>query len=428
MNRHAFANPMALCTLLALSACGSDAKSPVIEDASAAEAEPFNTADGGMQAGAPNGIVVVNSDYQSSSVSFLDRAGNLLKDGCFNSGSGTQGLSMTLTGDVSLPTQLPLGGAVVVIDRQNSALTWLDSSSCAPLRQLAVGTGFASNPHDFVWLSASKAYVTRLGDNAAATPTPDDFDDGSDLLIIDPSQPKILGRIDLKPFAPAGTGILPMADRVLLAGGLVYVSLNAISGDWSNYGQGRIVIVDPATDQVVGSLDTPGVKNCGAMSYMATEKKLLVACGGDANAGAKQADTSAIVVIDLAVTPATVVAQISASAAGGLPYSNWTVAALNSTTVLGVTEGDFSNTPPDRLWSLSLSGGPSTKVFDSAEGFTLGAILVDADRGHFIVSDGTSKSSSFLRMFDFSSGTIVATTTIKSNPSHNLPVRGMAWY
>jgi hypothetical protein len=104
------------------------------------------------------------------------------------------------------------------------------------------------------------------------------------------------------------------------------------------------------------------------------------------------------------------------------------VAALNSTTVLGVTEGDFSNTPPDRLWSLSLSGGPSTKVFDSAEGFTLGAILVDADRGHFIVSDGTSKSSSFLRMFDFSSGTIVATTTIKSNPSHNLPVRGMAWY
>ncbi len=433
MNRRLFSHPI-LFPLLAVSACGSNTTSPEAEDAGAVDVAPTSLAldasesEAGVMQAAPSGIVVVNSDYQSASVSFLDRDGNLLQDSCFNSGSGAQGLSMALSGDVALPTQPQLGGPVVIIDRLNSALTWLDPVSCTPLRQLAVGTGFGSNPHDFVWLSPSKAYVTRFGNNAAATPAPDDFDDGSDLLIIDPVQPKILGRIDLAPFAPAGAKILPMADRALLAGGMVYVSLNAISGDWSNFGEGRILIVDPTTDQVVGTLDAPGVKNCGAMTYLAAEQKLLVACDGDTNAGPAQAAGSAIVAFDLSTTPATLVAQIGAAAAGGLPYSNWTVAALDGNTVLGVTEGNLSNSLPDRLWSLSLAGGPSVKLLDSAEAFTIGAILVDAEKGRFIVADGPMKSSSLLRVFDFASGAITATTTIKSNPSHKLPPRALAWY
>jgi hypothetical protein len=444
MKRRPFCFPIVF-SLLAASACGSN--SPVTDDAGTVDVAPANPgldgseSEAGEMPAVARGIAVVNSDYQSASVSFLDRDGNLLKDSCFNSGSGAQGLSMALSGDVALPTQTQLGGPVVVIDRLNSALTWLDPITCAPLRQLAVGTGFASNPHDFVWLSASKAYVPRFGDNAAATPAPDDLDDGSDLLIIDPTQPKILGRIDLKPFAPAGTKILPMADRALLAGGLVYVSLNAISGDWSNYGEGRIVIVDPNTDQVVGVLDTPGVKNCGAMTYLATEKRLLVACNGDTNAGPAQAAGSAIVAFDLSTLPATLVAQVGSvtastppyaqvgtAAAGGLPYSNWAVAALDGNTVLAKTDGDFSNSPPDQLWSLSLAGAPSTKIFASSEAFSLGAILVDPEKGRFFVADGPTKSSSAIRVFDYASGTITATGTIKSNPSHKLPPRALAWY
>jgi hypothetical protein len=422
---------LSLLTGVTIAACSSDSNAPVATDASSGEATLGNTTiDGSADveaSNAPNGIVVLHTDYQSASVSFLDRDGNLLKDGCFTSGSGGQGLSLALSGDVALPTALPLGGPVVVLDRHNAALTWLDPTTCAPLRQLAVGTGFASNPHDFVWLSANKAYVTRYGENAAATPTPDDFDDGSDLLIIDPSQPKILGRIDLKPFAPAGTGILPRADRALLAGGMVYVSLNAINGNWSSYGVGRILIVDPTTDEVVGTIDTPGVKNCGAMNYLAAEKKLLVTCGGDRTAP-QQADSSAIVVIDLAATPAAIIAQVSAAAAGGASYSLWALAALDGNTVLGVTEGEFSNSPPDRLWSLSLSGGASAEVFASAEAYAIGAILVDAEKGHFIVADGPKTSAAFLRVFDFAAGTVTASKTIKSNPSHNLPPSALTWY
>jgi hypothetical protein len=412
---------IAVLTAFTIAACGSNTPDPESPDASAIEV-------GTSQPGEPSGIVVVNSDYQASSVSLLDRNGNLLKDGCFNSGSGANGLSLTLSGDVVLPTQLPLGGAVVVIDRGYAVLTWLDPTTCAPLGQLAVGTGYAAYPHDLVVLSASKAYVTRYEVNAAATPAPGDFDDGGDLLIVDPSQAKIVGRIDLVPFAPAGTNIQPRADRALLVDGMVYVSLNAISGDFKNYGTGRIVVVDPTSDQVAGTIDIPNAKNCGAMTYLAAEKKLLVACAGAYSDGPQQFASSAIVAIDLGATTMTVVTQINASDVSGLPFSNGGMAALNGNSVLGVTLGDFSNIPPDQMWSVSLAGGQPSKVFTSTEAFALGAVLADVKNGRIFVADGTTNSSAFVRAFAFASGGFVATKAIDADPSHHLPPRALAWY
>jgi hypothetical protein len=410
--RQCWAYPITLIALLAcfsLSACSNDSK----------DLEPG--------AGNLSGIVVVNSNYSEASVSFLDRDGNLLYDGCFNSGTGATGLAPTLSGDVVLPTQVPSGGPVVIIDRDKvfNTLTWLDPVTCTPLRQLAVGTGFNSNPHDIVTLSASKAYVTRFNENGAATPAPDDFDDGDDLLIIDPSQPQILGRIDLKPFAPAG--VLPYADRALLAEGVVYVSLNAISSDYAIYGTGRIVMVDPVADQVVGTIDLPGVKNCGAMTYLSAEKKLLVACTG-AYSEVQQADTSAIVTIDLGVSPHAVIAQVAAASVGGLPFSNTSLAAWDGNTAFGVTEGNASSLPPDRLWYLPQGGALPSMVFESTEGWALGAVLADAEKGRVLVADGTKLTPAFLRFFDLASGTFTASKTVKTNPTRNLPPRSLAWY
>ncbi len=408
--------------LAGLGGCGSDSGAS-LPDASAAETSPSvqtvdSSADGA--GGLPRGIAVVNSDYSSTSVSFLDRDGNLLADGCFNSGTGAPGLAMTLSYDVVLPTQVPPGGPVALIDRAkgNDALTWLDPATCMPLRQLAVGTGFHSDPHDLVTLSASKAYVTRSERNSAATPAPDDFDDGDDLLIIDPTEPAILGRIDLAPFAPAG--VLPRADRALLAEGTVFVSLNAISQDFKTYGTGRIVMVDPTTDRVTGAIDLPGSKNCGAMTYVATERRLMVACAGSYT-DPQQADTSAIVAIDIGVSPPTVVGQITAGAAGGLPFSNATLAAWNGNTVLGVTPGDFSTPSPDRLWWLPLGGAAPVEVFASAEAFALGAVLADVENSRILVADGTTTTSALLRVFDVGTGTFTPSKTVTTNPSHKLP-------
>jgi hypothetical protein len=412
---------------LGLGACGSNAEDTTVRDASVSEAAPRTPRiDGGN---APTGIVVVNSNYiDSTSISFLDPDGNLVQDGCFNSGTGATGATPTLSGDVVLPTQLPSGGPVVLIDRDKgyNTLTWLDPATCTPLRQLAVGTGFYSNPHDVVALSASKAYVTRNNENGAATAAADDFDEGDDLLIIDPSQPKILGRIDLKPYAPEG--VLPCADRALLAEGKVFVSLNAIGLDFKTYGTGRIVMVDPATDLVTGTIDLPNTKNCGAMTYLAGERKLMVACAGAYSDGTQQADHSAIVTLDLSVTPPAVIAQVAATSVGGVPFSNTTLAALDGSTAIAVTLGNFSNLPPDRLWSLPMAGALPVKVFESTEAYTLGAVLVDVDIGRIFVTDGTSKTSAFLRVFDFVSSAFTAGPTITTEPAQKLPPHALAWY
>ena len=421
--------PVTLLACLGLGACGSDNGAPLARDASTSEAGPGNTpmdSSAEVAVGQVGGIVVVNSNYiDSTSISFLDRAGNLVSDGCFNSGTGVTGLTPTLSGDVVLPTQVPSGGPVAIVDRGQGVLTWLDAATCMPLRQLAVGTGFASDPHDVVTLSSSKAYVTRYAENGSATPAVDDFDDGDDLLIIDPSHPKILGRIDLKPFAPAG--VLPSADHALLAEGKVFVSLNAISLDFKTYGTGRIVMVDPVADQVTGTIDLPGMKNCGAMTYLASEKKLLVACAGSFS-DLQQADSSAVVTLDLSTSPPAVIAQVAAASAGGLPFSNTTVAALDGNTVFGVALGAYSNLPPDCLWSLPMSGALPVKVFESTEAYALGAVLVDSANSRVLVTDGTAKTSAFLRVFDFAGGTFTAGPTIKTNPAQKLPPRALAWY
>ena len=414
---------------LMLAACPDDTGRMPTYDASVSETGTSASAIDGS-AGLPSGIVVLSSDYQTSSVSILDRDGNLVKDNCFNSNTGPGGISLTLSGDLAVPTQTTFGDAVVILDRTNSVLTWLDAPTCTPLKQLAVGTGFVSNPHDYVALSPTKAYVVRFSENAAATPTPDDFDDGNDLLIIDlasdPSQPKIVGRIDLKPFAPAG--VLPDADRAMLIDGKVYVSLNAISDDWKTYGAGRVLMVDPVADQVVGTIDLPGVKNCGALTYVPAEKKLLVACTGDFGAGTQQFQSSAIVAIDVSTTPPMVAGQVGAATVGTVPFANSAIAAFDSNTILGVELGDFSNTPPDKVWTVSLAGAQPTKLFDSAEGITIGTILVDSARSRVFIADGTMTSVGVIREFDLVSGRLTVGKTIAANPSHSLPPRALAWY
>lgn len=412
--------------LLSTAGCGSNDSSPSNPDAATSAAD----GGGGERPASPyNGIVVVGSDYVTSSVSLLDSDGNLIKAGCFDSSSGGVGLTLTLSGDVVLPSQIPAGGPIALIDRTNAVVTWLDPATCSPLRQLSVSTGFFANPHDMLAVSAHKAYVTRAGENATATAAPNDFDDGDDLLVIDPTVPAVLGRVDLKPFAALdGNGVLPAADRVLLAEGRVYVSLNQISGDFKSYGTGRVVIIDPTTDQVIGAIELTGAKNCGAMVYLATERKLLVACNGAYSDGAQQAATSAVVAIDLGLPQPAVVATFPASAVGGLKFSSGSLAALSSAAILAVTTGNTSNLPADRLWSLDLNGTLPKMAFESAEGFALGAVLADASTGRVFLADAPTSKPAFLRIFDTVDGVLAAGPAVKTDPSGKLPPRALAFY
>jgi hypothetical protein len=163
------------------------------------------------------------------------------------------------------------------------------------------------------------------------------------------------------------------------------------------------------------------------MTYVPASKKLLVACAGD-YADTNQADASAVVALDVGTTPPTIIGKVGAAAVGGLIFSSSAVAALDGNSVLAVTMGDFSNTPPDKLWLLPQDGSAPSKLFDSAEAYALGAVLVDVERGRIFLTDGTTLTSASVRIFDRVGGTLQATASIKTNPTQKLPARALGWF
>src|SRR5689334_19360480 len=100
-----------------------------------ADAQPPADGNGGVPSPGA-GLAVVNSDYVSTSVSLIDPATAKVKKGdCINSGTHTPGNTLALSGDVGLPSQPQPMNLLVTIDHANSALTWIDPSTCTPLRQ-----------------------------------------------------------------------------------------------------------------------------------------------------------------------------------------------------------------------------------------------------------------------------------------------------
>ena len=96
----------------------------------------------------PVGFAVVCSDYGSSQVALLQPDGlTAAADPLIHSGSHEAGLVLALSGDVVLPT-VNGDDDLLVIDRTHGVLTWVDPATAAVTRQLAVGEGFAANPHD----------------------------------------------------------------------------------------------------------------------------------------------------------------------------------------------------------------------------------------------------------------------------------------
>jgi len=148
-------------------------------------------------------LAVVSSDYTTASVSLFDPSTGRLVDGCVTSRSM---LKQAVSGDVALPSQAQSSGELAVIDSGSSVLTFVAPATCAVRGQLSVSTGgFKAYPHDIVTVAPNKAYVTRNNKNLAATPDPSDFDEGDDILIVDPKQLTVIGRIPLGDYATPGS-------------------------------------------------------------------------------------------------------------------------------------------------------------------------------------------------------------------------------
>lgn len=408
-----------LLVLSLLAACGDNAKLDPTPDAAV---DPTPDAGPGDPVAPGAGFAVVNSNFTSSSISLLDASGTVVKADCINSGSKPPGVTLALSGDVSLPTWPVPGNPVVALDRANGTVTWLEAATCAVQHQLDVSTGFYANPHDLIAVSATKAYVTRYELNATPTAAAGDFDEGDDVLIIDPSVPAVKGRIDLSSYAVAanGTKIQARPDRARLVNGKLYVVLNDINGGFDVLTHGRVVIIDTATDKVTGMVDLPALVNCGHIGYIEAKQQLVVTCAGDYMA-ADASLTSGIAYIDVATGAEA--GHVLAAAFGGRPIGAYSGLANDGSVGYVVTPGDDPAPPTDKLWRLDVAAGTGSKLADSTASFTFGSVVIDPVHKRMYLTDANKATP---RVHVYEDGALKVSLPVDT--AHSLPPREMAWY
>lgn len=387
---------------------------------------------------AASGVAFLSSSYetQATSVSLFDPATSELVDDCVHSGGGQAGLVQDLSGDVTLPSRQQIGGELIVIDRKNAVLSFVNPAGCQVRTQISVGNGFRANPQDVVVVSSRKAYVSRYETNPAQTPDPADFDEGSDLLIIDPATPAVLGRIDLAPYAgiagggaATGAAIEARPDRVLLAGGRLYVVLGNLSTDFASAAPGRIVVVDTTTDAVTAMLDLPDLTGCSAIEHSAETGRLYVACGGHFGSPS-QTEESGVAEIDISGAAPMLVRTFRGTALGEQPVNFASVALLGGYVFVATLGAqDFATgqqLAPDAFFAVALASGQVTKLFEGGA-YNLGKPTAHPGSRRVFLPDGDAVNPR-VHMFDLSSGAPVAAGEMQVNPAGGLPPREATLY
>jgi hypothetical protein len=323
---------------------------------------------------ASGGIAVVLSDYTSISLTLVNPdTGAVVKEKCVTSGTVAPGLSLAFSGDVVLPSSPLAGGKIVLIDRKNGTLTWIDPADCKVTRQISVATGFFANPHDAAQIG-DLIFVSRHETNAAPTAATTDFDEGNDVLVVDAKTGLPVGRIDLAPFATtAAKTVLARPDRLLVKNGLLYVSLANVGPNFAvdEIGAGRVVVIDPLTRNVTGMLDASPLANCGGIQTLVGTGGILLSCNGNfALMDGTQINGSGIVWGTAGAAP-----MVLPASAFGRPASFSDVVLATATKGFVIVPGNFGGKPNDLVWAFDLETKAVKSVFEGKSGFVVVNLL-----------------------------------------------------
>ncbi len=249
--------------------------------------------------GCPAGIAAMLGDpnYLSSQVALTALDGSVLSASFFSTASAqTEGLAFALSGDAALPSNPPTSGRVVILDRYGTnVITWLVPATAKVQAQLAVGTGFESNPQDYLELDGTRALVSRWGTNG--NPNQQPFDAGNDLLVIDTRAPSILASVAL----PWHDELPPRPAAITQLGGSVAVVLQRLAEDFATQGDAEIVRVDPTSLAILQDLRLVGVSNCGRLIPRPAAMGFGLVCTGplDRYGSSEDLSKSALLLLDV---------------------------------------------------------------------------------------------------------------------------------
>jgi hypothetical protein len=292
-------------------------------------------------------------------------------------------------------------------------VTWVDPSTAAVLHQLPVGTGFPANPHDYVEVSDTKAYVSRYETNSK--PGVEANDGGGDLLIVNPKDATVTGRV---PFASEGT-FLPRPDRMIRVGGEVWVSLQRYNADFSNAADARFAGVSATDDAIAWTLDLAGVASCGGIARSPSGKVIAVSCTGilgDADPKLR----SAIVLLDATVHPPVELKRFDTASKLGAPVGP-AIAYANAGLIVGVALGDTTAGRNDVAYSLDIESGDVQKLADAGGAFSFGDL--NCSPGCSDTCFLANAKTSVLQGWKVKGASLDPLDGVSVDPSINLPPR-----
>jgi hypothetical protein len=313
----------------------------------------------------PRGLAVVSSDFQSSELALLAPDGEV-KSAAFLSSASTAATSLAapFSGDLSVASALRRPGELVVIDRfGTNVLTFVDTRTAVVRAQLPVGTGFEANPQDYLELSEHEAFVPRLSENASPGREPNDR--GSDLLILDPSVPEIVGSLAmprLAGFRPNPVGVTLLAGR-----GDVLVTLQHARSDYSGMAESELVAVTIGGPRVHYRRPLTGLKNCGRAELSPSRARLLVACAAfvDRQGAVAEPEYSGLLLLDAQSEPVSEVTRFSAMQLVGGPIQS-SIEFVNDRLVLFKTQTALGADHDNQLYSLDLESGEAVLLATAA--------------------------------------------------------------
>jgi hypothetical protein len=280
----------------------------------------------------------------------------------------------------------------VIVDRYGTnVVTWLDPETARVLAQLPIGTGFESNPQDYLELDVRRALVSRWDENPA--PGREPFDGGGDLLVIDTLAPDIENAIAL----PRPDEFPPRPGALVRVGETAVVTLERFGRDFKSAGEAMLVGIDAASETVAWSLVVESAKNCGGLTLSPSGDEAALACTGfiDSDGRAENLDESALIVFDVTREPPRELRRFLARELAGEPLQS-EVEFFSETGVLVKTQTEFGGSGRgNRLLSVNLGKGDTATLAEAGSGghgvvfggllCTPGCgnvcLLADADRG-----------------------------------------------
>lgn len=409
-----------VCFLLLITACNVTSTTPPTEgigqhfDAGSDAIADAGDAGHDAQPEAARGFLIVHSDYTTSSVSAIDKQGKVLTKTLITSGSKPPGLSLALGSDTVLPTQRQSGKEVVLIDRTNHALHWLDLSSAQVTRQVSVGPGgFAANPYDYVQVHSRLSLVTRFETNSNAGQA--ELDEGGDLLALDPRDGKFLGRVDFNHLTETSKA-QPRPSAAVSQDGRVYVVLGFLDNTWAAVENSRLAKVDPEALQLEETLDL-GLRNCEGLAASPDGKRLAVACKGDWQDDPPHS-RSGIVIIDIDSGGFDVERVLEASELVDAQVNS--VSFASNEHVLFTSYGTTEPAVPERAWLLEVeSGDVIGDPLVEAAPFSLGMGLCVADD----VCAVANAEAGVIELFNWQGSSLASLASVALEDDIGLPPR-----